>query len=274
MDNTSQNIGRKSAIRRALPITECGLTFYPITMDNYEIFIQCKDSMTMRLGSLPVKYLTKNYVNALFALDIDSAKTNGKSSGIFLKLLRLLYLSLRIEVTAETFKSNIFYTQNETGADLAYILVNQNENIVKITPETFSFKIIPLIAEQNGIDLPDQSENIDLVKSNEERKALSNSQMKLKVDLNDLIASVAYNLKVSEREIDSWTVREFSQMEKAIARDKHFMIYGQAEAGGMVSFKNGNPYPSWCFDTVDNSLGGISLSDFKNNLSGVKEKTN
>lgn len=273
MDNTSQ-IGRKSAIRRALPITECGLKFYPITMQDYEIFIQCKDSLTLRLGTLPVKYLTKNYVNALFALDIDSAKTNGKSSGIFFKLLRLLYLSLRIEVTAETFKSNIFYTQNETGADLTYILVNQNENIVKITPETFSFKIIPVIAEQNGIELPDQSANIDLVVANEQKKEIENQKLKLKLDLNDKIASVSYLSRVPEREIDKWTVREFEARYNAIERDKRFMIYGQAEAGGMVSFKNGNPYPSWCFDKIDDSLGGIPLSNFKKNLQGVKEKNN
>lgn len=274
MDKTSQQIGRKAAIRRAFPITECGLTFYPIKMENYEIFFQCKEALTVRLGSLPVKYLTKNYVQALFALETDTLKSNGKGGGIFFKLLRFLYLSLRIEITTETFKDSIFYAQEGDEACLKYIIVKQDENVVKLTPEDISFKIIPLIAEQNGVELPNQSENIDLVKANEQKKALNSQSNKLKIDLNDLIASVAYNSRVSEREIDEWTVREFENRKRAIERDKMFMIYGQAEAGGMVSFKNGNPYSSWCFDKIDDSLGGISMAEFGNKLSGVKEKNN
>lgn len=273
MDNTSQ-IGRKSAIRRALPITECGLKFYPITMQDYEIFIQCKDSLTLRLGTLPVKYLTKNYVSAIFALEMDSIKSSDKNKGIFYRLLRLLYLSLRIEMTVEMLNSSIFYVQKQDDIELQHILVKQDEKVVKLTPNDLSFKIIPVIAEQNGIELPDQSANIDLVVANEQKKEIENQKLKLKLDLNDKIASVSYLSRVPEREIDKWTVREFEARYNAIERDKRFMIYGQAEAGGMVSFKNGNPYPSWCFDKIDDSLGGIPLSNFQKNLQGVKEKNN
>lgn len=272
MEQTSQ-ISRKSAIRRALPITECGLTFYPITMAHYEIFTQCKDSLTIRLSSLPVKYLTKNYLSALFSLEIDSVTETGKSSGIFQKLIRLLYLSLRIEITHEKVSKSIYYTMNGDDINLEYIVVDQNGESVKITPRDFSSKILRIIAEQNGVELPDQSENIDLVKSNEQLKELKQQSQKLKVDVNDLIASVAYNSRVSEKEIDTWTIREFEARRNAIERDKKFMLYGQAEMGGMVSFKEGNPYPSWCFDTIDDSLGGISMSSFKEKISGGKDQT-
>ena len=40
----------------------------------------------------------------------------------------------------------------------------------------------------------------------------------------------------------------------------------------MVTFKKGNPAPSWEFDVLDDSLGTVSLSELGNRVRGLKEK--
>ena len=143
---------------------------------------------------------------------------------------------------------------------------------MKFTPLDFSTRFRQIIAEQNGLELPDEAENIALVQDNEKLKELNNKGKSLNVNLDDLIASVAYQSKVSEKEIMTWTVREFENRKKAIDRDKRFMLCGQAEMSGMVSFKSGNPAPSWQFDVLDNSLGTMESSKLQKTLSGVAEQ--
>lgn len=272
--NSISQAERKSAIRKGLPINECGLTFYPIKMANYEAFLQCKDALTLRQASLPVRYLSKDYMSALFALDIDSVKEGKQCAGLFIRALRLAYMSMRIDYNKSNAEKNIQYGEKHGEIIIESLLFSQNDGeIVKITPHDFSFKIRPLIAEQNGIDLPDESENTELVESNEQQKKLKGGNQNLNVNVDDLIASVAYQSKIHESEIDDWTVREFENRKKAIERDKRYMLYGQAELSGMVTFKNGNPASSWCFDSIDDSLGTMSMGEFKSKISGVSEKT-
>ena len=95
-------------------------------------------------------------------------------------------------------------------------------------------------------------------------------QSKLKFDLDNLISSVAYLSHTDERTVDEWTVLQFERRNKAIQRDKQFMLYGQAEMSGMVSFKNGNPYPSWCFDRTDNlSPALLNLDEMQDKYKGI-----
>lgn len=253
---------RKSLIRMGKPVEECGLTFYPIQMSHYEEFITLKEALTMRLATLPVKYAVKDYMNAIFALEIDSVKDNGEGIGLFAKVILLLMLSLRIECSLKEFieKQIILRTTADEEIEIDRIIVEQNNKKVDIPIEDISIKVRELIAEQNGIELPEESLNIDLVKGQEELANLKNSNVKLDVNIESLIASVAYNSNISERDINTWTVREFENRRKAIERDKKYTLYGQAEMGGMVSFKKGNPYPSWCYDSIDESMGTMTTS--------------
>ncbi len=274
MTGTLQNFikNRRTLIRRGEPITESGLTFYPITMDYYDVFIQCKNALILRQASLPVRYLSMDYLSALFTLEIDELKLGKESSQVFLKVMTLLHLSLRIGLNVEELYKNIEVSIEKDKIRLKHILIKQNEKIVKFTPLDFSTRFRQIIAEQNGLELPDEAENIALVQDNEKLKELNNKGKSLNVNLDDLIASVAYQSKVSEKEIMTWTVREFENRKKAIDRDKRFMLCGQAEMSGMVSFKNGNPAPSWQFDVLDNSLGTMESSKLQKTLSGVAEQ--
>lgn len=265
---------RKVLIRQGKPIEELGLTFYPIQMYHYEEFLMYKDALTLRLSTLPVKYAIKDYLNAIFALEIDSVKGKGENLGLFTRAIALFMLSLRIESSIKDFieKQIMFCQIGKDDFEIDRIVVVQNKKTVEIKSIDFSTKLRKLIAEQNGVELPEENLNTDLVKGQEELSELNGSKVKLNANIDSLISSVAYNSKISEREIDNWTVREFENRRKAIERDKKYTLYGQAEMGGMVSFKKGNPYPSWCYDSIDESMGTMSTSALAKQNGNVEMK--
>jgi len=269
---------RRLHIRRGEPIRECGLDLYPITMDHYEDFIQCKDALTLRLSSLPVRYVSLDYLSAIFAMELDAIRAGASGSGsggFFFRLMRLWGLSLRIEMSAELLNDCIFYRASKDGSvSIEYMELTQtgadgNPNTAKITPFQFSTLLRPLIAAQNQIELPDESENAELVDAYEKKKEIQSRGVALKTDLDDLVSSVALHSGVSDAEIMDWNVRDFENRRRAIERDKNFMLFKQAEMSGMVTFKNGNPYPSWCFDSANETLGTMEYSELAKTLSGA-----
>ena len=268
---------RRLHIRRGEPIRECGLDLFPITMDHYEDFIQCKDALTLRLSSLPVRFVSMDYLSAIFALELEAIRngTSGSAGGFFFRLMRLFGLSLRIEVSAELLNDCVFYrSDGQKNVTIDHLELTQtgadgNPNTATVTPFQFSSILRPLIAAQNQIVLPDESENADLVDAYEMKKQIENKGVALKTDLDDLVSSVAYLSGVSDAEIMDWNVRDFENRRRAIERDKRYMLYAQAEMSGMVTFKNGNPYPSWCFDAADDKLGTMEYAELAKTLSGA-----
>lgn len=263
---------RKSKIRRGEPIEEFGLIFYPIKMSFYEQFTACKDALIVRLGTLPVKYQMKDYLNALFALELNSAESGGANAGFFSRLLRLLALSLRIDNfdVQDWLRNDLYVMQVGDGFEIARFTMTQGDKRVTLTPADFVTTIRPLIASQNGLELPDESENPELVLAQKQLEELKRAnQVKLNVSVDSQIASVAYASHVREADIEDWTVREFDRRYKAIDREKRFMLYGQAEMSGMVSFPKGNPCPSWCFDAIDDARGTVDTTVLTKQTGGV-----
>jgi hypothetical protein len=225
-----------------------------------------------------VRYVSLDYLSAVFALELD-ALAEGKepsmaTGGLFFRLMRLFGLSLRIEMTAERLNECIFYRAAEGNISIDHMELTQtdadgNPNTVKITPFQFSSILRPLIAAQNQIELPDESENAELVDAYQKKKQIQDRGVALKTDLDDLVSSVAYHSGVSDAEIMDWNVRDFENRRRAIERDKRYMLYAQAEMSGMVTFKNGNPYPSWCFDALDDTLGTMEYAELAKTLSGA-----
>lgn len=268
---------RRLRIRRGEPIEECGVTLYPITMDHYEDFTQCRNSIAIRLSSLPVRYMTMDYLSAIFALELDALKENpdAPTGGIFYHLMQLFALSMRVEMNGQMLNDGLHTTVDVKGnIGIEYLEYTQTDvdgepKIIHVTPFEFSSQIRPLIAAQNQIVLPDESENSDLVADYERKKQIQSKGPPLNTDLDDLVSSVAYLSGVSDKEIMQWTVRDFENRRRAIERVMKHQIYAQAEMGGMVSFKNGNPYPSWCFDAIDETLGTMAAADLAKTLSGA-----
>ena len=270
---------RRLAIRRGEPITECGLDWFPITMDHYEDFVQCRDALTLRLSSLPVRYLSKDYLSAVFALELDALKSKdspGTGGGLFFRLMRLVGLSLRIEMTAKTINDWIYYRVSGKdeisieSIEFKQIGADGEPKAVKLTPFQFSSQIRPLIAAQNQIVLPDEADNSDLIADYDKKKKIESRGVSLKTDLDDLVYAVAYMSRVAPVEIyTKWNVRDFENQRRAIEREMKYRLYAQAEMGGMVTFKHGNPYPSWCFDTADESLGTMEFAELSKTLTGA-----
>ena len=252
---------RKARIRKGLPIEALGLQFYPILMADYEEFLECKNALAIRLTSLSkvnIEYLSMPFLSALWAMDLDSMSATGKAIGMFERVIRLLYLSLRLGYDSQKAFSKI-YCERDNPRTLSHIEVKTDDKIVKITPTDFTTIIRPLLAEQNGIELPDESENLDIIET--EKAMEQESASKVKFSLATLIASVANACHLREWEIDEWTVMEFERRRQAIDRKINYQIYAQAEMSGMVKFNNGNPCPSWCYDRADSLTPALITVD-------------
>lgn len=269
MENPFQSINGN--IRRGEPIERLGLTFYPILVKNYEIFTVLKQALAIRQSTLPVKYMSMDYMNALFAMDVDAKKNGKETGGLFFQVLTLFYLSLRIGIKEEEIQKNIFLTEKHGQFAFDHITVFQDGKEADISSLELSTVIRPLIAKQNGVLLPDESENTDLVRSFEAKQAFYEEGKKLNIDLSDMISTVAYLSGVSETEIDEWTVFQFEQRKRAIERVVNYKLYKGAELSGFVQFKNGNPFSSIYFDPVGDELGTKSLEEVGGMLHGARE---
>ena len=261
----------KVKARRGEPIEALGLTFYPITMSHYEDFLSLKNILTLRVTTLPVQYVSMSYLSALWAVDIDCYLGTGKALGVFERVMKLLYLTLRLEYSKEVLDKTV-YCDSKSPRELVRIEVKQNNETISITPREFASKIRPIIAEQNGLKLPNESYNPQLVQA--EHEMAEDQQGELNFDIDALISSVAYQSKIPEREIYDWTVLQFEHRREAIDRDKNYMLFRQAELSGMVKFPKGNPFPSWCFDK-SNTLSPVlrRADDLKGNFAALGDIT-
>lgn len=265
---------RKTLIRSGQPLEALGLLFYPITMAQYDEYLLCKEALSLRLAALPVEYAFMDYLSALWSIEVNAVKNHNVRTGMFEHAIRLLYMSLRIDYNfTDVLQHHIKLKKSNDIFAIDYLSITQNEKTIKITPHVFSMQIRPLIAEINGIELPDESHNIDLVESNEQLKRIKGSKITLKVNTDDLIASVAYLTHTPINDIYGWTVRNFELIRRAIDRDKHYMLYSQAEMSGMVKFNKGNPFPSWCYDVSDDSYGTMALSELQSRMGQAEQKT-
>ena len=264
---------RRESIIKGEAIRECGLDFFPITMEHYEDFIQCKEALVVRQSTLPVKYVSMDYLSAIFAMEVDAMREGNGSGGggMFAKLMHLLGLSLRIDMNNEMLNDNIYYLNTGDRIVIERMVFTQTdadgeERTAELTPFQFSTQVRPLIALQNRIELPDETENVDLVSAYESKKNLESGGVPVNPDIEDLKSTVAYLSGITDKELLSWTIRDFENRRRTIDRVEKHRSYRQAELGGMVSFKNGNPYPSLFFDPVDDSFGTTSMIDFGKKL--------
>lgn len=265
-------------VRCGQPIEAYGLILYPIMMEDYEEFLMCKDALAIMQGSLPAKYLSMDFLSALFQMSVDESQSDAppdEKTAAFQRVIRLFYMALRLsDDEIERVAQNIVYKQNSQGnLAIERIMIYQNGNVAEITPVTFSRKIRPLIAYQNAIELPDESTNPELIRFRAKIHEHDES-VKLKANTDDLIASVAFQSATTTRSLMEWTVREFEYRVKAIDRDKRYTLCGQAEMSGFASFKDGNPAPSWQYDVDIDMPDTTSLSEVGKKLqgAGVKQK--
>lgn len=271
MSETLTKRERKARIRRGQPIEALGLQFYPITMADYEEFLECKGVLALRMTSLAkqsFEYITMPFLSALWAVDYDTARAAGKPVGMTARVLMLLCLSLRLGHDEQEKLLHSVYCDRSDPRILHHIEVTQDGKTVQIDPVDFTTTVRPLIAEQNGIELPDESQNPDILQT--ERIMQEERESRIKFDLKTMIASVASASLVRHGDIEDWTVLEFEMQRQALDRKINYMVYTQAEMSGMVKFPRGNPYPSWIFDRAETLTDAlITVDEMQEKYKGV-----
>jgi len=241
-------------IKRYLPIDLNGLTFYPITVENYQSYQSAKQVLLMRMSALPVKYAVKTYLEALWLLDIDNYEKTGSFAGYIGSIIRLLRLALRLGANEID-----IVTDTETGRDLKALQITQNGKTVTLKPIEF-MAIRQLLAEQNGDELPDEADNLDIVQS--EAIIAELNAKNLDYDIENQIMAVAVEMKMRKAEIYEWTIKEYTDVVSAITLSKQHLICGIGEMSG-ASWKGGNPAPSWCFPMKKDGNHLISMDSFQ-----------
>lgn len=248
MKNGSSSEKYRQQIMWGEPILDekTGIVFYPITMQDYEMYQLCKSALLIRQSTLPASYIAMPYLQALYAYDIET----GYANGLMLKVLNILAMAMQRPL--ECLK--VFVNPNGEFAEIRY---QSSSEIMRITAKDFA-KIRSTIAEQNGDKLPDESENTELVEA--ENDIALKTASKVEYSFETLISSVALQYRIRPKEILQWNIREFENVKRAIERDKLYMLCTAAEFGG-TKWKNGNPAPSWFADRKRE--GSIALEPLK-----------
>lgn len=231
---------------------------YGLPMRQIEEWAGCKSVLTLRQSTLPVFCISKPFLDALFALDMESIQNTGKPAGWLFRVLTAIALALRMEPDAAS-KRDIEIVPDESGTKITGIRVKRNGEEKIISKGQFA-RIRQIILWQQGEDLPDESLNDELLEA--ERDIAQQGAPHLLYSLNDLKASVAYELNMRMKDIQEFSILEFETMRRAIDRGKKHMICAIAEGNG-AKWKGGNPHPSWCYDREMTQSGAlIAPGDF------------
>lgn len=260
------------------PIRFKTLYLYPLTVKDYELLWSCESALTIRMATLPVTYAIMRYPEALFAIAVDGKDVvvNGDvvaRANDWLRFLMLICASLRIPL--EQMRNAIgFNVDKNDKRRLAFVTVKQfmetEENLEALDVSDL-LELREIIAMLNGRKLPDESENAELSQADIDIR--SQSGIKLDINLDSLLASVARDQRVRIKDLLPWTIYEFELIRSAIERERRFTVYGIGENSGMVKFPKGNPFPSIFFDKPAESSAVISASEFTSRINGAVQAT-
>lgn len=260
------------------PIRFKTLYLYPLTVKDYELLWSCESALTIRMATLPVTYAIMRYPEALFAIAIDGKDVvvNGDvvaRANDWLRFLMLLCASLRIPL--EQMRNAIgFNVDKNDKRRLAFVTVKQfmetEENLEALDVSDL-LELRAIIAKLNGRKLPDESENAELAQADVDIR--SQSGIRLDINLDSLLASVARDQRIRIKDLLPWTIYEFELIRSAIERERRFTVYGIGENSGMVKFPKGNPFPSIFFDKPAESSAVISASEFTSRINGAVQAT-
>ncbi|MEG1757792.1 MAG: hypothetical protein RR235_04960 [Oscillospiraceae bacterium] len=136
-----------------------------------------------------------------------------------------------------------------------------------LKPQQFD-ELREIIARQNGAELPDEAENPELIQAQE----LLSEKGTLDQNITDLMDSVAYASGLRFNQLLDWTICEFKHRLNTIQRDKQFLVCAIGSITGKATWKNGNPYPSWCFDRADaDSMHFVSEKEMLSRMEQVSD---
>ena len=230
-----------------------GLTVSPLKMEVYPLWLAFSGALTVRLSTLPARYAVRTYADALYTLMRETKDTK------YLMFKVLMGLSLGVP---EVFIYRcIAESADETG--LKSVIIQYGETRAAFLPRQLD-EMRKAIAEMNGAELPDESENAEIMQAEEDLKSIG-ARKDLKMDLFDEMASVAAASNLRMEDIREMTILEYTRLRRAHNRRLLYLVCAISEGMGS-KFKGGNPAPSWMFDKTDPSHGLVDLKKWQKSM--------
>lgn len=255
------NIRQK--ISKYEPVKMESLVIYPVRVFEHDDFVIAKESIEFLPQALPVRYISKPLLSAYYALDMEKIINGEKITGLFVKALSMLALSLRLwegEEMKERIKKFGVIIDEENPLLLKRIVFLDNEGKQKELNPSFFQKIRPIIALQNGIELYSEDVNPELIEA--EKDILDQKAIGLKYNFESLIYSVAAFSGKEEEEIYNWPILKLNNRAASYKRAMDYMLHGIMEAQG-CKWKGGNPTPNPWYEKEENTSESlIALSNF------------
>lgn len=248
-------------IRRYEPVETEGLTLYPILVDEYQEYLLAKSAIEFMHQSLPISLVNMPILQAYYQLDSQSIKDAKIPTGLMARSVLFLALALRIgqglpvEKRIGLFRPRV----SENGRLKSILFSPDGEEICEITPAMFQ-RLRPILAAQNGLTIPEEDANPELVAAEEE--LAKKKAPELDMNPESLISSVAALSGVDENEIYDWPISKLQSRQRALHRAIDYMICGVGEAQG-TKWKKGNPCPHPFFDRKkEGSAAKVALTEF------------
>jgi hypothetical protein len=249
-----------------------GLIFYPVLVEEYEEFLTAKAAIEFMHQRLPRVFLNMPLLQAYFALDSQSVADEQLPTGLMARAVLFLALSLRLGQGLPVDKRiALFRPRVDANGRLKSLMFSPDgEEICEITPAKFQ-RLRPILAAQNGLEIPPDDANPELVDA--EKEIAAKKAPDLDVNPESLISTVAALSGADEKEIYDWPIAKLQSRQRALHRTLDYIICGVGEAQG-TKWKKGNPVPNPFFDRKkEGSAAKVALSDFANGaaLDAVRE---
>lgn len=245
----------KKSINKYEPISVDGLTLYPIRVSEYEEFLIARHALDFVVQSLPVQMMSMPVLQAFFKIDFEKATNGEETSGLFASALIGLSLALRLsqDTSLEALLGRFRIVPDPKDPSRLKQLEATIDGIeqIAITPVQYA-KLRTIIAAQNGVEMPDEMANPELLQAERDLAQAGNRRLDYKVE--DMIISVAAAEGKNEEDLYEWPILKLNRHMEHHQRRIDYMICGIAEAQG-TTWKGGNPAPSPIFAR---SKGGSS----------------
>ena len=253
-------------IDRYQPVKVEGFTLYPITVEHYEEYLMVSQAIGYMQQRLSIELMSIPLLSAFFKMDLERAIRKEPTTGLFTGALLSLVLALRLadddENCLEACKRLVPLTDKDDPTKLkALVFVSDTKTGETRTITPFQFETMRrVIAAQNGIDIPDELDNPELVEA--EQDLAEKKAPKLDAKLSDMVNAAAALTGAEDEEIYRWAVLKLTRRLGSFRRIIDYIVCGIAEGSG-ASWKGGNPVPHPFFDKVKGDTGAlISMSSF------------
>ena len=264
----------KRAVNRFQPITVEGVTLYPITVDEIDEYGFTRPALEFMQQILPVALLQIPILTAFYQLEIASnaqIEDNVPPTNLFTQCVYALLLALRLgqgmERNERIAKRCAYeHDKNDPLKLTRLILIDDDGRTIEITPRLFQ-RLRPIIAAQNGSEIPPENANPDIVLA--ERMILAEKAPKLDRNFGKMVAWVSAKCGVDEADVYRWPILKFLRRAEVLQRELDYLIFGIGQAGGIVTYKDGNPCPSPYFAKITDAVQAKMLKDIGN---GAAEK--